>query len=132
MSQLEDSADTLRIAPGPSFNAALQEYDKEGGCQDTPGEGVVLPARLWCSCNSAFGNMVMQKLIRTPSMSKQEYDDEGGYRETPGEGAVEPARLRYSYYTAGSGGVGPTILETSMLLAGEEVVAFRDGQKASF
>ncbi len=43
---------------------------------------------------------------------------------------MEPLRLRYSYYTAGSGGVGPTILETSMLLAGEEVVAFRDGQKA--
>ena len=27
--------------------------------------------------------------------------------------------------------MGPTILETSMLLAGEEVVAFRDNQKAS-
>lgn len=45
---------------------------------------------------------------------------------------MQPARLRYSYYTAGSGGVGPTILETSMLLAGEEVVAFRDGEKVRF
>lgn len=62
----------------------------------------------------------------------QEYNDEGGFRETPGGGGTHPARLRYSYYTAGSGGVGPTILETSMLLAGEEVIAYRDGQKASF
>lgn len=61
----------------------------------------------------------------------QEYNPDGTLRERPGEGAVQPARLRYSYYTAGSGGVGPTILETSMLLAGEEVVAYRDGQKAS-
>ena len=62
----------------------------------------------------------------------QEYNPDGTLREQPGEGAVQPARLRYSYYTAGSGGVGPTILETSMLLAGEEVVAYRDGQKAGF
>lgn len=62
----------------------------------------------------------------------QEYNPDGTLRERQGEGAVQPARLRYSYYTAGSGGVGPTILETSMLLAGEEVVAYRDGQKASW
>ena len=42
---------------------------------------------------------------------------------------MEPQRLRFSYYTAGSGGVGPTILATSMLLAGEPVVAFKDGQR---
>lgn len=35
--------------------------------------------------------------------------------------------LRFSYYTAGSGGAGPTILATSFLLLGEEVVAYRDG-----
>lgn len=36
--------------------------------------------------------------------------------------------LRYSYYTAGSGGAGPTILETSFLLAGEECTVYKDGQ----
>lgn len=35
-------------------------------------------------------------------------------------------------YQAGSGGVGPTILETSLLLAGEEVTAFVDNKKVSF
>ena len=37
--------------------------------------------------------------------------------------------MRYTYYTAGSGGVGPTIMETSMLLAGTEVVVFKDGER---
>jgi hypothetical protein len=36
--------------------------------------------------------------------------------------------LRYSYYTAGSGGAGPTILETSFLLAGEECTVYKEGQ----
>lgn len=43
-----------------------------------------------------------------------------------GEG-VQPQMLRYSYYTAGSGGAGPTILETSFLLAGEPCTVYRDG-----
>lgn len=35
--------------------------------------------------------------------------------------------LRFSYYTAGTGGAGPTILSTSFLLLGEEVVAYNKG-----
>lgn len=35
--------------------------------------------------------------------------------------------LRFYYYTAGSGGAGPTILSTSFLLLGEEVVAYNKG-----
>lgn len=45
--------------------------------------------------------------------------------------AAEPLRCLYSYYTAGSGGAGPTILETSFLLAGEGVEAYLDGKKVS-
>ena len=45
--------------------------------------------------------------------------------------AVEPTRVRYTYYTAGSGGVGPTILETSFLLAGTDVVVYSDGEKVA-
>ena len=44
---------------------------------------------------------------------------------------VEPKRVRYFYYTAGSGGVGTTILETSFLLAGTDVVVYVDGQEVS-
>ncbi|KAJ1420648.1 Saccharopine dehydrogenase, NADP binding domain [Sesbania bispinosa] len=41
----------------------------------------------------------------------------------------KPERLRFYYYTAGTGGAGPTILATSFLLLGEEVVAYNKGEK---
>jgi len=40
-----------------------------------------------------------------------------------------PKQIRYAYFTAGSGGVGPTILATSVLLLGETVEYFVDGKK---
>jgi len=48
-----------------------------------------------------------------------------------GAGARAPSLdlLRYSYYTAGSGGAGRTILETSLLLLGERAAAWRDGAR---
>jgi len=36
--------------------------------------------------------------------------------------------VRFSYYTAGTGGAGPTILATSFLLLGEEVTAYKQGK----
>ncbi|KAF9592475.1 hypothetical protein IFM89_015046 [Coptis chinensis] len=50
-------------------------------------------------------------------------------RSSKSENMGEPQRLRFSYYTAGSGGSGPTILATSFLLLGEEVVAYNKGEK---
>ncbi|PIN12577.1 Saccharopine dehydrogenase (NADP(+), L-glutamate-forming) [Handroanthus impetiginosus] len=50
-------------------------------------------------------------------------------RAATSEGKGEPQRLRFYYYTAGSGGAGPTILSTSFLLLGEEVVAYNKGEK---
>ncbi|KAF7064607.1 hypothetical protein CFC21_070884 [Triticum aestivum] len=41
----------------------------------------------------------------------------------------EPERLRFFYYTAGSGGAGPTILATSFLLLGEDVIAYNKGEE---
>ncbi|XP_062202958.1 uncharacterized protein LOC133905241 [Phragmites australis] len=45
------------------------------------------------------------------------------------ENAGEPERLRFFYYTAGSGGAGPTILTTSFLLLGEDVIAYNKGEE---
>ncbi|KAH7437244.1 hypothetical protein KP509_05G061700 [Ceratopteris richardii] len=45
----------------------------------------------------------------------------------PDEG--RPEFMRFSYFTAGSGGAGPTILSTSFLLLGEDVLAYRRGEK---
>lgn len=59
--------------------------------------------------------MMAAELVRLARTSK----------ETPSE----PERLRFSYFTAGSGGAGPTILATSFLLLGEEVIAYRKGEE---
>lgn len=40
--------------------------------------------------------------------------------------------MMYSYYTAGSGGAGPTILATSFLLAGEDAVVYREGKRYTY
>ncbi|EEC67639.1 hypothetical protein OsI_35044 [Oryza sativa Indica Group] len=45
------------------------------------------------------------------------------------ENAGEPERLRFFYYTAGTGGAGPTILTTSFLLLAEDVIAYNKGEE---
>ncbi|XP_061362438.1 uncharacterized protein LOC133306173 isoform X2 [Gastrolobium bilobum] len=50
-------------------------------------------------------------------------------RAAESESKDKPERLRFYYYTAGTGGAGPTILATSFLLLGEEVVAYNKGEK---
>nr|XP_029122666.1 uncharacterized protein LOC105052454 isoform X1 [Elaeis guineensis] len=50
-------------------------------------------------------------------------------RSAKSENAGEPERLRFYYYTGGSGGAGPTILATSFLLLGEDVIAYNKGEK---
>lgn len=60
------------------------------------------------------------------AMARKEYTDDWQHRDSPvGGGAVQPQRVLYSYYTAGTGGVGPTILDTTFLLAGEEVAVYK-------
>ncbi|XP_056169420.1 uncharacterized protein LOC115677350 isoform X2 [Syzygium oleosum] len=50
-------------------------------------------------------------------------------RAAKDESKGEPEKLRFYYYTAGTGGAGPTILATSFLLLGEEVVAYLKGEE---
>ena len=69
---------------------------------------------------------------RLKSHSKKSSSDNGDLPEPLQGNPIEPLRVRYTYYTAGSGGVGPTILETSFLLAGTDVVVYRDGKRVSF
>ncbi|XP_015952745.1 uncharacterized protein LOC107477273 [Arachis duranensis] len=41
----------------------------------------------------------------------------------------KPESLRFSYYIAGTGGAGPAVLLGSLLLLGEEVIAYSEGEK---
>jgi hypothetical protein len=59
------------------------------------------------------------------SLARKEYDPASWAYVDAAAGAPTPQRLLYSYFTAGSGGAGPTILETSLLLAGEEVTVWK-------
>lgn len=60
------------------------------------------------------------------SLARKEYDSTGqAYVDASQKNSSEPMRVLYSYFTAGTGGAGPTILKTSLLLAGEEVIAYK-------
>ncbi|KAI7730503.1 hypothetical protein M8C21_019010 [Ambrosia artemisiifolia] len=50
-------------------------------------------------------------------------------RVAKSENKGEPERLRFYYYTAGTGGAGLTILASTFLLLGEEVIAYNKGEK---
>lgn len=68
------------------------------------------------------------------STARREYDAEGHFVGKDGANkseAVQPKKLQYFYYTAGTGGVGPTIMETSYLLAGTPVIAYADGKQVN-
>ncbi|MEW5300170.1 MAG: hypothetical protein WDW36_003119 [Sanguina aurantia] len=66
------------------------------------------------------------------SLARKEYDEDMNYQTPPEGEGVEPSKLMYSYYTAGSGGAGPTILATTFLLAGEEAIVYREGKKYTY
>lgn len=74
-----------------------------------------VPAITTAGIYPGVSNLMAAELVRLARTSK----------ETPSE----PERLRFSYFTAGSGGAGPTILATSFLLLGEEVIAYRKGEE---
>ncbi|KAL6745899.1 Saccharopine dehydrogenase [Haematococcus lacustris] len=85
-----------------------------------------VPAIISAGIYPGTSNVMAAHII---SIAKGEYDENWQYR-TPEAGQGEkPKLLRYSYYTAGSGGAGPTILQTSFLLAGEPVVVYKEGQR---
>lgn len=104
------------------------DYSQRAKALHSKAKGAGVPCITTAGIYPGVSNVMAAHMI---SVARQEYNEDGSYREgePTTEGVTQPARLRYSYFTAGSGGVGPTILETSMLLAGEEVVAYRDGQK---
>ncbi|XP_052620560.1 uncharacterized protein LOC111903843 isoform X3 [Lactuca sativa] len=44
----------------------------------------------------------------------------------------EPEQLRFYYYTAGTGGVGPSLLASSILVLGEEAITYSKGNKIKY
>lgn len=72
-----------------------------------------VPALTTCGIYPGVSNVMAAELVR---LAKS-------------ESFGEPERLRFFYYTAGSGGAGPTLLATSFLLLGEDVIAYNKGKE---
>lgn len=74
-----------------------------------------IPAIITCGIYPGVSNVMAAELVRAARNSE----------------SVEPEKLRFLYYTAGTGGAGPTILSTSFLLLGEDVIAYNKGEEVS-
>ncbi|XP_037440342.1 uncharacterized protein LOC119308335 isoform X3 [Triticum dicoccoides] len=72
-----------------------------------------VPALITAGISPGVSNVMAAELVRTAK----------------GESGGEPETLRFFYYIAGTGGAGPTTLGTSLLLLGEDVIAYDKGSE---
>ena len=103
------------------------EYSQRAKKLHSKAQAAGVPAITTGGIYPGVSNVMAAHMI---SMARKEYNENFEYVDTvpPTEETSQPTRVLYSYYTAGSGGAGPTILNTTFLLAGEDVVAYKDGQ----
>ncbi|KAL9296219.1 hypothetical protein ACSQ67_022115 [Phaseolus vulgaris] len=80
-----------------------------------------IPAITTAGIYPGVSNVMAAELVRVANESKDKPERLSTYKLL--------CQLRFYYYTAGTGGAGPTILTTSFLLLGEEVVAYNKGEK---
>ncbi|KAK3278251.1 hypothetical protein CYMTET_13782 [Cymbomonas tetramitiformis] len=88
-----------------------------------------VPAITTCGIYPGVSNVMAAEMIYAAEEGRSTGEDSPAEAKAPEAGSVKPSRLLYSYFTAGSGGAGPTILTTSFLLCAEEVVAWKDGEE---
>jgi saccharopine dehydrogenase-like NADP-dependent oxidoreductase len=100
-------------------------YAQRAKALHSKAEAAGVPAITTAGIYPGVSNVMAAHMI---SLAGKEYDEGFNYIASPPADAPRPSRVLYSYYTAGSGGAGPTILNTTFLLAGEEVVAYKNNQ----
>ncbi|QCD88821.1 saccharopine dehydrogenase [Vigna unguiculata] len=71
-----------------------------------------VPAIITTGIDPGVSNVMAAELVRAANESKD-----------------KPEKLGFYSYTAGTGGAGPTLLATTLLLLGEEVVVYNKGEK---
>eukprot|EP00873_Tetraselmis_striata_P024375 jgi/Tetstr1/444639/TSEL_032487.t1 len=101
------------------------DYSRKVKAQHEAAVAAGVPAITTAGIYPGVSNVMAAHMI---SSARKEYDKDGNYVGRDGDALVNPTRVLYSYFTAGTGGAGPTILETSFLLAGEDVTAYKDGK----
>mmetsp|Transcript_29014 Transcript_29014/g.55656 ORF Transcript_29014/g.55656 Transcript_29014/m.55656 type:complete len:443 (-) Transcript_29014:230-1558(-) len=103
-----DDTDFSKMAKG------LHDKAKEAGISAITTTGIY----------PGVSNLMAAEMLKTATEPKSEGADDEMVMP-------KPLKLEYSYFTAGSGGAGPTILTTSMLLCGEDVVVYKDGKEVT-
>jgi len=93
------------------------DYSKEAKKLHLKAIEAGVPAIITGGIYPGLSNVMAAHMIETANEKNN-----AGESEEP---KVDPSRVLYSYFTAGTGGAGPTILETTFLLAGEPVVAYK-------
>lgn len=99
-----------------------RDYSQSARALHDKARAAGVPALTTTGIYPGVSNLMAAELVRLAR------DENSGSEESS---ASEPKSLKFSYYTAGSGGAGPTILATSFLLLGEEALAFKDGEELS-
>ena len=90
------------------------EYAQRAKALHSRAEAAGVRALVCAGMFPGVSNLMAAQIVRTNAAA------DGGE-------ALAPKRVAYSYFTAGSGGAGTTILATSILLCGEDVTAYKDG-----
>ena len=110
----------LDVSDDAAFSARCREYGEAARAAGVP---CVTSAGLY----PGLSNLLAAHM---KAEAEREAMENGVSAEEAAANAI-PERLRFSYWTAGSGGAGRTILATSLLLLGEEVEAYEDGARLS-
>lgn len=112
-----DAAITCKVPYLDVCDDTLYSRDARSRMEKAKTAGV--PAITTGGIYPGVSNVMAAYMLETAADSPQE--------ESAAMPPSKPDRILYSYFTAGTGGAGPTILETTFLLAGEPVVAFKEG-----
>ncbi|XP_037433629.1 uncharacterized protein LOC119300846 [Triticum dicoccoides] len=85
-----------------------------------------VPALITAGISPGVSNVMAAELVRTAK------GESGGEPETLslGQAYLTKSSYRFFYYIASTGGAGPTTLGTSLLLLGEDVIAYDKGSLA--
>ncbi|CAI5475738.1 unnamed protein product [Closterium sp. Yama58-4] len=86
-----------------------------------------VPAITTAGIYPGVSNLMAAELVRLAGEEGARMEEQQGQQQAAL--GLRPKSLRFSYFTAGTGGAGPTILTTSLLLLGEPATAFKDGQR---
>eukprot|EP00899_Mesostigma_viride_P002430 jgi/Mesvir1/12188/Mv00425-RA.2 len=95
------------------------EYSKRARSLSAKAKAAGVPAITTTGIYPGVSNVIAAEIIAKGRQGSKESNT----------ASSEPTKLQFSYYTAGSGGAGPTILATSFLLLGEPATVFDEGKK---